>query len=445
MGLTIREKINIAVSFIPGLSTVSGLISACIYYKQAKKGSMGSENLQMEQTAAKANDRAKKQLNNINEVSTQYQIKLWKTSLVGMIPGVNIFAAIYFAVNLNGLSEARNANYNDESLKKYLSKKYDITFDLNEKQNENFIEAITLIDNFNINDHVRIRFDNPFFKIKKGFFSLDKKKLLINECKIKLLCNPSPTPEEAVKSALDSMIEKHKKSLESIKQIINAPDETKKKEDQSKLKKLQSQRDRYINFLEELKTCADSVKSNSTSENDIKNSEKLDPVSSKVNSSLGPDEIDLKLKQERVFEEAKMLINQLNINDQMHTEKETDVEILKTIYSTEIKEKLIDYCKNQFNSDFIPTPEQAVISALSHVIEYYKNVNQRINQAIKNYPSDKLSADQISGIKNLQIDVELNKKLLEELKECIKQISINPNNKQYTNETYNLTLEKASS
>lgn len=102
MSLSVGEKIGAVLAFIPFVSTGSGLIMAIVYYNRTKEL---KDKEQMSVTAQSAHNVAFQKFASAEKNCTN---KLWKASLVEMIPGVNVIAATYSAFVLNELSEARD-------------------------------------------------------------------------------------------------------------------------------------------------------------------------------------------------------------------------------------------------------------------------------------------------------------------------------------------------
>ena len=122
MELKPGEIIGAILAFIPGVSTISGAIQAFIYYHRTEQGS--AKQKQMEDTANKIqttiDDKIK---SHAREKIHKSNNELWKASILEMIPGVNIIAAIYSVIILNKISQARESEKDPDS---YIIRKYDL-------------------------------------------------------------------------------------------------------------------------------------------------------------------------------------------------------------------------------------------------------------------------------------------------------------------------------
>lgn len=101
MSNTIGEKIGVALAFIPGVSTVVGIIKAKNYYNRSYK-SLDSEKDSFE--VEKIKNTAKQ---SFFHKTAECERGLFKVSLAEMIPGVNIIAAFVELYLLSKLSKLR--------------------------------------------------------------------------------------------------------------------------------------------------------------------------------------------------------------------------------------------------------------------------------------------------------------------------------------------------
>lgn len=161
MKLTAGEITGAVLAFIPGVSTISGLIKAFVYYNRAKKS--GGNNEQMQATAQKTANESAKHFINVQPVCHKCEEKLWKASIVEMIPGVNILAAIYSATVLGDLSKARGVNDNEKSQREFLFKKYNIeslaefgpNLARNKKKNEMICEIFFTLNDLGASQEIK--------------------------------------------------------------------------------------------------------------------------------------------------------------------------------------------------------------------------------------------------------------------------------------------------
>lgn len=137
------EKLGGVAGFIPIVSSVAGVIKY-FYYKKAKN--KGVDKSAINETAQKINT-VKGELNVEAQKDKCYE-KLRKASLVEMIPGVNIFAAIYSAGVLSKLSDIRDINKDPVNQRNYLFKKYNVKSARHDWMNE----ALIIVDNLNLQD-----------------------------------------------------------------------------------------------------------------------------------------------------------------------------------------------------------------------------------------------------------------------------------------------------
>lgn len=162
MALTIGEKIGAFLGFIPGVSTFTGLIKAFIYFKKSRQEKVDSA--QMEQTAQKTAEQAKKKLIDIKPGCKACYQKLWKASLIEMIPGINIISAAYSSTILHRLSQLREVNTDLNQRQQYIFEKFGIEpykslskndpFPTAEK-NQLLSEVLVLIDSLDLDEDAK--------------------------------------------------------------------------------------------------------------------------------------------------------------------------------------------------------------------------------------------------------------------------------------------------
>jgi hypothetical protein len=176
MALSAMQKVGIALGFIPGVSTIVGAIKAFVYFRRASKHEKDRNQVHQELQSMTTNihDTAltvfkEKELRRIEQAEKQVGL----SSLLEMIPGVNIAAALDGAASPDGyrdLSKAqqhlkvRKSPDSDEGFKAYLIKRYHIE---DQKDNLAFIEAM---------EWIFVNLDDPSRSI--NFYTEDKRYIL---------------------------------------------------------------------------------------------------------------------------------------------------------------------------------------------------------------------------------------------------------------------------
>lgn len=149
MALKALEKLGAVAAFIPGVSTISGIIKAFVYYNKAQKKelNLGKEGKnETEETAQKTNSLGVSKLLNVNQEKKECYESLWKASIAEAIPGVNFIAAVYSATVLKKLSELREVNQSDAKRENFLFKKFGLKKTGSPERNKFISEGLTLLD-----------------------------------------------------------------------------------------------------------------------------------------------------------------------------------------------------------------------------------------------------------------------------------------------------------
>lgn len=158
MALKALEKLGAVAAFIPGVSTISGIIKAFVYYNKAQKKDLkigNEEKNEAEGTAKKAHSFGVSNLLNVNQEKKECYESLWKASIAEAIPGVNFIAAVYSATVLNKLSELREVNQSEAKKEDFLFKKFGLKKTESPDRNKFIFESLTLLEGLKAkNSHV---------------------------------------------------------------------------------------------------------------------------------------------------------------------------------------------------------------------------------------------------------------------------------------------------
>lgn len=127
MRLTPFEKMGQVMAFIPGVSTITGIIKAFVYrHKIDKIDKKMQENQQV--IAGKVHHLSDKL--NLNHEKREVYEKLLGASIAEAIPGVNLIAAIYSSSVLSDLSDLREVNDDLKHKVSFLMKTFDSNLDV---------------------------------------------------------------------------------------------------------------------------------------------------------------------------------------------------------------------------------------------------------------------------------------------------------------------------
>jgi hypothetical protein len=209
MGLTIGEKIGAIIAFIPIASTFSGLIKAIVYYKRTKnENNCNSE--QMALTAGKTNKRG---FSILSKLERGFNKKLWKASLIEILPLFNVIAAIYAVFVLQKLSTARDhiQNLNSNESKEKIFGLYGQK-PFNDEKKDNLL--LSIIETVNENEKHIIDFCYGVLHRNGPLPSADK---LIKLARDEFEKIKPPSPKEKNEDIIHKFKEESRQRLEQIK------------------------------------------------------------------------------------------------------------------------------------------------------------------------------------------------------------------------------------